>query len=101
MKETKECCPSCESPKGCIGDPRDFGKSSCPCHINECNHEHSSRVCNSCQVDLIQVAEQEMLNKVKAILTDELATAHTSESGRTSRLTSAYNRVSALRDNKE
>ncbi len=28
----KPCCPSCASPNGCIGDPRDFGNSPCPCH---------------------------------------------------------------------
>jgi hypothetical protein len=39
---------------------------------------------------------EEYHKQVLTVLTDEIATAHTSEAGKTSRLTSAYNRISAL-----
>lgn len=45
-------------------------------------------------------SHQRLLAKVREdvleILVNEINTAHTSESGKTSRLTSAYNRISAL-----
>ena len=40
---------------------------------------------------------QEIMDEVQKILTDEIATAHTTTSGKTSRLTSAYNRISKLK----
>jgi len=30
----------------------------------KCNHEHFSRVCNTCGVDLVHQAEQEMLKSI-------------------------------------
>lgn len=47
---------------------------------------------HSREVALLKRIEKE----VGKILTDEIATAHTSESGKTSRLTSAYMRIKSI-----
>lgn len=59
------------------GDSHDFSGENCKAFIRQ---THS---------DLLERVE----NGVLRILADEIATAHTSEAGKTSRLTSAYNRI--------
>ena len=46
-----------------------------------------------------QQGYREAIEEVKKILTDEIATAHTTKSGKTSRLTSTYQRINNLKNN--
>ena len=46
-----------------------------------------------------QQGYREAIEEVKKILTDEIVIAHTTKSGKTSRLTSAYQRINNLKNN--
>lgn len=46
----------------------------------------------------VQQSKEEVLGEVNEILTNEIALAHTTTSGKTSRLTSALNRINSLSD---
>jgi len=45
---------------------------------------------------LLEEREREVIEKVKEIIQDEIAISHTSDRGKTSGLTSAFNRIQAL-----
>lgn len=47
--------------------------------------------------ELLEVMKQQGREECLRILEEEIATAHTSESGKTSRLTSAYMRIKKLK----
>ena len=75
MNKTKQC-------KGC-GKPEHEGISEycnngehrncnaelqlcvCSCHTKQCNHEHFSRVCNTCGVDLVHQALAEDRDRMR------------------------------------
>ena len=71
---------------------------------NEVQNELPMMYCQDAESEIINlvaselsIQAQEIVDDVQRILTDEIATAHTTTSGKTSRLTSAYNRISKLK----